>query len=165
MLRHPAGLNHKGDIQDAALQARVMREVIANAYLWTMLLAPVFESLPLTCPNCSADMCIVAFITDAPPVEQILTHIGEPAEPPPRVERRPCGTTDSILFRTGTRWHRRSPRTRSTKRCIGSASQLSAVRSQVPARRSLSIPPSRSARAPSVFGTTNLSPVHCPAIT
>jgi hypothetical protein len=55
---------------------------------WTMLLAPVFESLPLTCPNCSADMCIVAFITDAPPVEQILTRIGEPAGPPPTTPGR-----------------------------------------------------------------------------
>ena len=52
-------------------------------YLWAMLLARLFESLPLTCPNCGADMRIVAFITEAAPVERILTHIGEPAQPPP----------------------------------------------------------------------------------
>ena len=51
-------------------------------YLWAMLLARLFESLPLTCPNCGADMRISAFVTDAAPVERILTHIGEPAQPP-----------------------------------------------------------------------------------
>jgi hypothetical protein len=52
-------------------------------YLWAMLLARLFESLPLTCPNCGADMRIIAFITDVAPVERILTHIGEPSRPPP----------------------------------------------------------------------------------
>ena len=51
-------------------------------YLWAMLLARLFESLPLVCPNCGADMRIVAFITEAAPVRRILNHIGEPAEPP-----------------------------------------------------------------------------------
>jgi len=47
-----------------------------------MLLARLFESLPLVCPNCGADMRIVPFITDATPIEHILTYIGEPAHPP-----------------------------------------------------------------------------------
>uniref|UniRef100_UPI0002D9D72B IS91 family transposase n=1 Tax=Thiorhodovibrio frisius TaxID=631362 RepID=UPI0002D9D72B len=52
-------------------------------YLWAMLLARLFESMPLTCPICGADMRIIAFITEAVPVEQILAHIGEPPRPPP----------------------------------------------------------------------------------
>ncbi len=52
-------------------------------YLWVMLLARLFESLPLVCPNCGADMRIIAVVTDAAPVKQILTHIGEPPRPPP----------------------------------------------------------------------------------
>ncbi|WPL14899.1 Putative transposase [Thiorhodovibrio litoralis] len=52
-------------------------------YLWVMLLARLFESLPLTCPNCGADMRLIAFITEAAPIGQILTHIGEPPRPPP----------------------------------------------------------------------------------
>jgi hypothetical protein len=52
-------------------------------YLWAMLLARLFESLPLVCPNCGADMRIIAFVTEAAPVERILTHIGEPPRPPP----------------------------------------------------------------------------------
>jgi hypothetical protein len=34
-----------------------------------MLLARLFESLPLVCPNCGAEMRIVAFITETAPVE------------------------------------------------------------------------------------------------
>jgi len=52
-------------------------------YLWVMLLARLFESLPLVCPNCGADMRIIAFITEAAPVERIPTHMGEPPRPPP----------------------------------------------------------------------------------
>ena len=46
-----------------------------------MLLARLFESLPLVCSCCGADMRIVAFITET--VRRILTHIGEPPKPPP----------------------------------------------------------------------------------
>ena len=52
-------------------------------YLWVMLLTRLFESLPLVCPNCGADMRIIAFITETAPVEQILNHIGEQPRPPP----------------------------------------------------------------------------------
>jgi hypothetical protein len=48
-----------------------------------MRLARRFESLPLTCPHCGADMRIVAFITETAPVARILMHIGEPPQPPP----------------------------------------------------------------------------------
>jgi len=47
-----------------------------------MLLARLFESLPLVCPSCGADMRIVAFITETAPVRRILLAIGEPANPP-----------------------------------------------------------------------------------
>jgi hypothetical protein len=52
-------------------------------YLWVMLLARLFESLPLVCPNCGADRRIIAFLSEATPIERILTHIGEPPRPPP----------------------------------------------------------------------------------
>lgn len=63
--------------------------------LWAMLLARLFESLPLVCPNCGANLRIIAFITDAAPVEQILLALGEPPRPPaarPPGTRRPTGT-------------------------------------------------------------------------
>jgi hypothetical protein len=51
-------------------------------YLWAMLLARIYEAFPLTCPKCGAEMRIIAFITEAAPVQRILNHIGEPATPP-----------------------------------------------------------------------------------
>jgi hypothetical protein len=57
-----------------------------------MLLARLFESLLLVCPNCGADMRIIAFITEATPIERILIRIGEPPRPPPRADHPP-GTT------------------------------------------------------------------------
>jgi hypothetical protein len=47
-----------------------------------MLLTRLFESPPLVCRECGADVRIVAFITEAAPVARILTHIGEPVQPP-----------------------------------------------------------------------------------
>ena len=54
----------------------------ASHYLWAMLLARIYETLPLVCPNCHAPMRIIAFITDAGTVRKILDHIGESARPP-----------------------------------------------------------------------------------
>jgi hypothetical protein len=51
-------------------------------YLWAMLLARIYESAPLACPQCGADMQIIAFVTESVSVRRILTHIGEPADPP-----------------------------------------------------------------------------------
>jgi hypothetical protein len=38
-----------------------------------------FESLPLVCRNCDADLRIVAFITEATVVQRTLSIIGKPA--------------------------------------------------------------------------------------
>ncbi|MEZ4386188.1 MAG: hypothetical protein R3D98_01165 [Candidatus Krumholzibacteriia bacterium] len=49
---------------------------------WTLLLARIFEYLPLVCPRCGEPMRLIAFILDPPVVERILGHIGEPVEAP-----------------------------------------------------------------------------------
>jgi len=59
-------------------------------YLWTMLRARLFESLPLACPHCGADMRIVAFITEATPVQRILNHIARKSTS--AVRASPAGT-------------------------------------------------------------------------
>jgi len=48
-----------------------------------MLIERLFVAMPPVCPSCAADRRIVAFINKAAPVRRILTHTGEPAEPPP----------------------------------------------------------------------------------
>ena len=59
-----------------------------------MLLARIYAVFPLLCPNCGADMRIIAFITEAAVVRDILIHLGQPisartvapARGPPRWE-------------------------------------------------------------------------------
>ena len=43
----------------------------------------VGEEFPLECPNCGGDIRLIAFITEPGPIRKILTHLGEPLEPPP----------------------------------------------------------------------------------
>ncbi len=38
---------------------------------------------PLECPRCGGDIRLIAFITEPGPIRKILTHLGEPLEPPP----------------------------------------------------------------------------------
>ena len=47
-----------------------------------MLLARIYEALPLICPICHSQMRIIAFINDAGTVTKILDHIGESTQPP-----------------------------------------------------------------------------------
>ena len=54
----------------------------AAARSWALLLARLFECLPLVCPECGEPMRIIAFVLDPPVIERILTHIGEPVEAP-----------------------------------------------------------------------------------
>jgi len=50
---------------------------------WVKLMARVGEEFPLECPNCGGDIRLIAFITEPGPIRKILTHLGEPLEPPP----------------------------------------------------------------------------------
>jgi len=52
------------------------------ARCWALLLARIYECLPLQCPRCGQPMRIIAFILEPPVVERILSHIGEPVAPP-----------------------------------------------------------------------------------
>jgi hypothetical protein len=49
-----------------------------------MLIARIYEAaLPLLCPRCASPMRIVAFIAQPVVINRILTHLGQPLEPPP----------------------------------------------------------------------------------
>ena len=50
--------------------------------LWAMLMARIYEILPLVCPHCGGEMEIIAFITEVVPIQRVLSHIGEPTTPP-----------------------------------------------------------------------------------
>ena len=49
---------------------------------WAILVARIFEVLPLLCLRCNAPMKIIAFITEPATVAKILEHIGEPSTAP-----------------------------------------------------------------------------------
>ncbi|MBU6308559.1 MAG: transposase [Planctomycetes bacterium] len=50
---------------------------------WAKLMARVGEEFPLECPICGGDIRLITFITEPGPIRKILTHLGEPLEPPP----------------------------------------------------------------------------------
>ena len=43
----------------------------------------VGEEFPLECSGCGGDIRLIACITEPGPIRKILTHLGEPVEPPP----------------------------------------------------------------------------------
>jgi len=50
--------------------------------LWAMLIARIYEVLPLVCPLCGGQMRLIAFIIDGHEVGKILENIGVDAQPP-----------------------------------------------------------------------------------
>jgi hypothetical protein len=66
-----------------------------------MLMARIFEILPLVCPYCGSEMEIIAFITEADPIQRVLNHIGEPTSPPRIASARaPLDSGDADLDQT-----------------------------------------------------------------
>ncbi len=47
-----------------------------------LLLARIYKCPPLKCPKCGEPMPIFAFVLDAPTIDRILDHMGEPTCPP-----------------------------------------------------------------------------------
>ncbi len=54
----------------------------AARYAWALLLARIYEVFPLLCPKCGGEIRIIAFITEALAVREILAYLGEPTSPP-----------------------------------------------------------------------------------
>ena len=50
--------------------------------LWALMIARVYEVLPILCPSCGAEMKPVAVIMDPETISSILIHLGEPTEVP-----------------------------------------------------------------------------------
>ena len=48
-----------------------------------MLLARIYEVLPLLCSQCGSERRIIAFVSEPEPNTRLLAHIGEPTTPPP----------------------------------------------------------------------------------
>ena len=66
-------------------------------YHWAILLARLFATFPLVGPQCGATRRLIAFVTATEPVQRILTHLGEPAEPPRIAPARGPPAWDDLL--------------------------------------------------------------------
>ncbi len=51
-------------------------------YLWTVLIARIYEVFPLLCPLSGGQMRLIAFITEGTQIRKIPDHIGVDSEPP-----------------------------------------------------------------------------------
>ena len=66
--------------EPGATEERAHRK--AARYAWALLLARIYEVLPLVCPKCGGDLRIIAFINEGPVIREILGHLGEPTSAP-----------------------------------------------------------------------------------
>jgi len=80
---HTAGEHATGGCCDANHANQKPRSHDTSRIAWAKLMARVGEEFPLACPTCGGDIRLIAFITDPGPIRKILTHLGEPLEPPP----------------------------------------------------------------------------------
>jgi hypothetical protein len=55
---------------------------------WTRLIARIYEVFPLSCPDCGAEMRILAFLTEPFTITGILRHLELPATAPPLTPAR-----------------------------------------------------------------------------
>jgi hypothetical protein len=49
---------------------------------WAMLMARIFEFLPLLCPRCQSPMKMVGFVAESASIKKVLEHLDLPAEAP-----------------------------------------------------------------------------------
>jgi len=64
---------------------------------WAVLLARIYEVLPLLCPACGGSMTILAFLTDPPVLSAILLHLDLPHRPPPLAPARGPPQRDLLI--------------------------------------------------------------------
>jgi hypothetical protein len=67
---------------------------------WAVLLARIYEVLPLLCPACGGSMKVLAFLTDPPVLSAILLHLDLPHRPPPLAPARGPPQRDFLLDQT-----------------------------------------------------------------
>jgi len=70
---------------------------------WAALLQQIVEVDPLACPSCHGAMRIVAFITQASVIDQILTHLRTRAAPAASVAARSPPSTRASASRDASR--------------------------------------------------------------
>jgi len=89
--RSPAETPSLADPEPASLASASLDEPRSPSparIRWAVLLARIYEVLPLLCPACGGSMKVLAFITDPPVLSAILVHLDLPNRPPPLAPAR-----------------------------------------------------------------------------
>ena len=86
--------------QQPSTDAEPTRTTSPARIRWAVLLARIYEVLPLLCPACGGPMRILSFITDPPVVVAILVHLELPHTPPPISPARGPPQGDFLLDQT-----------------------------------------------------------------
>jgi len=71
----------EGRGEGAANQAKP-RSPDTSRIVWAKLMARAGEDFLLLCPACGGDIRLISFIMEPGPIRKIVTHLGEPLEPP-----------------------------------------------------------------------------------
>jgi len=102
--RAPAPTPSRTDSEPAPLASGSLDESPRSAsparIRWAVLLARIYEVLPLLCPACGGSMKILAFLTDPPVLSAILVHLDLPNRPPPLAPARGPPQRDLLLDQT-----------------------------------------------------------------
>ena len=105
---------------EPSLDAEPARPTNPARIRWAVLLARIYEVLPLLCPVCGGPMKILAFLTDPLVVTAILVHLELPHQPPLISSARGPPQGDFLLRSDpDLRAHRGRARTRIRLRPIG----------------------------------------------
>ena len=99
---HAADLTSPKARSQDSLDAEPARPGNPARIRWAVLLARIYEVLPLLCPACGGPMRIVSFITDPIVVVAILEHLDLPHTPPPISPARGPPQADFLLDQTPT---------------------------------------------------------------
>ena len=82
--RDAANSAHPGhDAEDCCGTRANPRSRDTSRIKWAKLMARAGEEFPLQGPACGGDIRLISFITEPGPIRKILTHVGEPLQPPP----------------------------------------------------------------------------------
>jgi hypothetical protein len=78
---------------------RTARRLLADRCTegWAKLLKRVFNLDLEHCPNCDGELKVIAAILERPAIENILSHVGLDARPPPRSPARGQRLSSSLL--------------------------------------------------------------------
>ena len=100
----PEAETHAADLTSPrpplSLDAEPARPTNPARIRWTVLLARIYEVLPLLCPACGGPMRIVSFLADPIVVVAILQHLELPHSPPPISPARGPPQGDFLLDQT-----------------------------------------------------------------